>query len=262
MGSTLSGLDNRALCDYIGCDDEGTRKKHPAKSRRGGAPPQAHPTSDHAGGLNWLSSQKFSVETVLDVGASNGVWSRQCMEFFLRAKYVLFEPQPVHVPELDEFARSNPAVTVVKKAVGASDGHIYFDASVPTGGSLLNDITAPASSSAIKVELTTIDSAVSQLGAKGPFLLKLDTHGFEPSILKGSAATLEKAEILIIEAYCHQVTDEAFLFWQLCGHLAERGFRPVDLVDVMHRPHDNSLWQMDLIFVRSTWPGFNYIHYR
>ena len=110
--------------------------------------------------------------------------------------------------------------------------------------------------SVIEVPLTTIDAAVAEHGATGPFLLKLDTHGFEKGILEGSAETLKNAEMLIIEAYNYYVADGSWLFWELCAHLAGQGFRPADLVDVLRRDADGSLWQMDLVFVRDTWAGF------
>ncbi len=201
-------------------------------------------------GLQWLSEHNFYVKTVLDVGASNGCWSKKCMDFFPKATYVLFEPQPVHSDALDAFVEScKQTVIPVKKAVGASEGQTLFYAPRPFGGALARR----KADNTIKVGLTTIDASVSQLQIEGPYLLKLDTHGFEKSILEGASNTLEKIDILVIEAYNYRITDEAFLFWELCVFLSERGFRPIDLVDVRHRQYDNSLWQMDLFFIRSTW---------
>ncbi len=210
-------------------------------------------------GLKSLPSYEIQISTVLDVGASNGCWSKECMNVFPEASYVLFEPQPVHSVELDNFSKScRQTVIPVKKAVGASEGQTYFDASDPFGGAL-----APKESdNTIKVDLTTIDATISQLQVEGPYLLKLDTHGFEKSILDGASNTLDKAEILVIEAYNFRITDEALLFWELCAYLSDRGFRPIDLVDVMHRQYDDSLWQMDLFFIKSSWNGFSYISYR
>jgi hypothetical protein len=51
-------------------------------------------------GLKWLADNGFEFGTVLDVGASDGRWSAECMEFFPEATYVLFEPQPVHSESL------------------------------------------------------------------------------------------------------------------------------------------------------------------
>lgn len=211
--------------------------------------------------LRWLRTHDFEVGTVLDVGASNGCWSEQCMRFFPDASYVLFEPQPVHAESLDAFARkSRQRVFVEKKAVGSAQGQTFFAVSDdPFGGALASH---GQDEKTISVACTTIDAAVSELAVSGPFLLKLDTHGFERSILAGAAETLARASVLIIEAYNYRITDEAPLFWELCALLAEKGFRPVDLVDVMHRLHDRSLWQMDIVFVRADWKGFDYVQYR
>lgn len=192
-----------------------------------------------------------SVSTVLDVGASNGCWAKLCRKSFPKAKYVLFEPQPCHQESLARLA-SDANVTVVRKAVGATDGMTYFDASDPFGGVLVDE---PEGN--IEVPLTSIDSAVSQLCLREPYLLKLDTHGVEKEILAGARRTLPKCEALIIECYNHRVTPGALLFWELCSYLQERGFRPFDLVDSMRRSRDGSLWQMDLFFVRNAWPGFD-----
>lgn len=210
--------------------------------------------------LKWLSSQGVQIKTVLDVGASNGCWSKECMSFFPNAHYVLFEPQPTHSDALDTFANAHgKQVSLVKKAVGASEGQTFFDATDPFGGQLADSDNGAHS---LKVELTTMDNSLSHLQIEGPYLLKLDTHGVEKGILEGSSKTLQQANLLIIEAYNHRITKEALLFWELCAFLAERGFRPIDLIDVMHRPLDSSLWQMDLVFAKADWEGFDHVTYR
>lgn len=220
--------------------------------------PVANFRSSMEQGLQWIQKNGFFIETILDVGASDGRWSKNGMVLFPDAKFVLFEPQPVHSRDLSTFANSFPGrVIPVKKAVGADDGHLLFDVSDPFGGG----VAKMDSKKTLQVEQTKLDTSVSELDLKGPFLLKLDTHGFERSILNSAEHTLQKCEVLIIEAYNYRISDEAFLFWELCVYLSERGFRPIDVVDLMYRKHDNSLWQMDLFFIRSTWNGFNHDSY-
>lgn len=210
------------------------------------------------GALDWLGRCGIPINTVLDVGASNGSWSVACMRFIEASDYVLFEPQPVHESELDAFKlESTKNVTLVKKAVGAADGETFFDATDPLGGSL----SSVNGKNMIRVPVTTIDSVIRQHSLSGPFLLKLDTHGYEPSILAGAAETLEECSVLIIEAYNFQITNEALLFWELCGALAEKGFRCVDIVDLLHRRLDSAIWQMDIVFVRDSWSGFKNLSY-
>src|SRR6185312_9804788 len=101
----------------------------------------------------------------------------------------------------------------------------------------------------ITVRVVTLDEALAD--ATPPLLVKLDTHGVEAAILAGAEQTLGRSVAWIIEAYNHRITTDCLLFWELCDYMAEQGFRPLDLVDVLHRPYDRTLWQMDLLFIRS-----------
>ena len=110
--------------------------------------------------------------------------------------------------------------------------------------------------------MTTIDNIIEETKIEGPYLIKLDTHGYERSILKGSEFTLDKTNVLVIECYNHRISDEAFLFWELCEYLSKRGFRPIYIVDILNREYDCSLWQMDIFFIRSDFDFFKYRAYK
>lgn len=234
------------------------RCNHNSQSTPKNSPPvQMRTTMDK--GLEWLAANAIQIGTVLDIGASNGCWTEKCRRFYPDAEYVLYEPQPVHSDALDDYAASRPRIKVVKEAVGATVGQTFFEASSPFGGALASSGEAEHT---IVVGMTTLDRSSEDLNSLGPFLVKLDTHGYELSILSGASKVLSQSAALIIEAYNYKITPEAPLFWELCSFLDERGFRPIDLVDVMHRKRDNSLWQMDLIFLRSDWQGFDYTSYK
>lgn len=217
------------------------------------------PRSSMDGSIEWLRNTNFNVATVLDVGASDGRWSRDCMKHFIDANYVLYEPQACHFYMLDLIEKEfYGKIKVVKKAVGKESGKIYFDITNPFGGAL----AVSKNANTVEVNLTSIDISIKELGLKGPFLLKLDTHGFEIPILEGAAQALNECEVLIIEAYNYNIEPESVLFWQLCEYLDGKGFRPIDMVDSMYREYDNSFWQMDLVFIKSSWLGFQHISYK
>src|SRR5258708_19676318 len=51
----------------------------------------------------------FKVETVIDVGASDGRWSRKIMQYYPNARYLLIEANQVHEAALDPFRhQANP----------------------------------------------------------------------------------------------------------------------------------------------------------
>lgn len=198
--------------------------------------------------LKRCKSRGLDISTVIDVGASDGSWSRECLNYLPNANYLLIEAQTQHAPKLDQFKGQYKNVDYVLAAAGHREGKIYFDNSSLLGG-LASE--TPFSGSCIEVPVIKIDNEVTKRNLAGPYLIKLDTHGFDIPILVGSLETLKKANLVIIEAYNYQLTKDSLKFFQLCQYMKDKGFSPVELVDFMIRKYDNSLWQMDIFFVPS-----------
>lgn len=208
--------------------------------------------------LGLLAARRLSIGTVIDVGASNGSWTHTARQFFPNCQHLLIEAQPVHQPALREYTSLNPNTHFVLAAAGAAPGEIFFDAADPQGGQAA--YTRSASHNVV-LPVTTVDAEVERLGLPGPYLLKLDTHGFEAPILDGARLTLPAVNAIVMECYNFRMTPECLLFHEMCARLAGEGFRCLDLADVLHRPHDGVLWQMDLAFVRPDPAVFDYLGY-
>ena len=58
-------------------------------------------------GLKWLHDNKININTIIDVGASNGCWTKECINYYPISNYILCEPQPVHSSSLDSFQKNN-----------------------------------------------------------------------------------------------------------------------------------------------------------
>lgn len=185
---------------------------------------------------------------IIDVGASNGSWSKVARDAWPSASFLLIEALRDH-----EEALQASGFPYVLAAAGDAVGQINFFAPEPFGGAASHtaitdhDITVP---------MTTIDIEVARTKLPAPYLIKLDTHGFEREILAGAVETLQQSALLVIEAYNFELRDGAMRFHDLITLLDGQGFRPVDLIDPMHRPADGVLWQMDLVFARSDDPLF------
>lgn len=212
-----------------------------------------------ADALAAIAARGHPLNTVIDVGASNGIWSRALMPYYPQCQYLLFEPQAAHAEALARFTREHRNVHHVSAAAGAAAGVIFFDASDPLGGQASYQ---PYSVNNVRVPVATLDAEVEARGLRGPFLVKLDTHGFEVPILKGAARTLAETEVIVMECYNFRIAPECLLFHEMCSHLQGLGFRCIDLADPMSRPGDQSFWQMDLVFVRESRPEFLRNSYR
>lgn len=205
--------------------------------------------------LERLAKSNIEINTVIDVGASNGSWSILCNRFFPYADYLLIEAQKEHeknlIKAIGKIKNSNYVIT----AAGDYKGEIFFDASDLFGGLASKDKLDI--DNCIKVPVDTIDNIVADINCKGPFLLKLDTHGFEVPIFDGSLNTLQNTKTIIIEVYNFKLTESSLRFHEMINYLENKGFRPVDIVDLMRRPKDDILWQMDMVFIKNDYLDFN-----
>ena len=108
----------------------------------------------------------------------------------------------------------------------------------------------------IKVPVITIDFLVKQKCLTPPYLLKLDTHGYEIPILEHSKETLKNTNLIVIEAYNFKLTHNSLKFYEMCIYMEQHGFSCIDISEPLFRPKDKALWQIDLFFIPSTRPEF------
>lgn len=212
------------------------------------APRPATAGNSTRAGLARAAGRGTPVSTVIDVGASDGRWSMMAATVFPNARFLLVEAQSTHAAALRELASRDHRFTTALVAAGPRDGTIHFDASDPFGGVASEQPTGPAD---VLVPVRTLDRLVAEHNLAGPFLVKLDTHGFETAILGGASATLCRASLLVIEVYNFTLVpgDPGCLrFHELCVWLENRGFRCVDICEVSRRAGDQVLWQMDMLF--------------
>jgi FkbM family methyltransferase len=197
--------------------------------------------------LSRCAGRGTPLRTVIDVGASDGRWSRMARGILPPAHYFMVEAQRGHEAGLARTA-ADPDFSYQICAAGHRDGEIYFDAAELFGG-LASD--TPVGKNCIVVPVRTLDGLVRERALQGPYAVKLDTHGFEVPILEGARDVLRQAVLLVIECYNFRLTPQTLLAHEMCAYLAERGFRCIDLCDPMYRPRDQALWQMDLFFARA-----------
>ena len=195
-----------------------------------------------------LDQRRVQINTVIDIGASNGCWSQKIQPIYPQAFYLLIEANTCHKKDLMAFKTNNPASDFVLAVAGDAVGEIFFDKSNPFGG-----VASHTKSEKFNTRLPciTVDDEVKKRKLEGPFLLKLDTHGFEAPIFDGAEETLKNTNLIFVETYNFDIEPTSLRFWEMCQFLYEKGFRPIDLCEPMHRPKDGAFWQIDILFVRN-----------
>lgn len=204
-----------------------------------------------------LKHRGHHVETVIDVGASNGQWSESARPVFPDARYLLIEANPHHRPALEHYVRHRPRAQFVLAGASDHEGNAFFYATAdPEGGTVRND---QPSSEWRATASVTIDAEVARRALPPPYLLKLDTHGLEAAILRGAAETLRQTSIVILETYIFPISSEAMQFDEMCRQMDALGFRCIEMFDPLWRSYDGSLWQIDMAFVRRDAREFSHL---
>lgn len=208
---------------------------------------------DMNGLLARAAAREPALATIIDVGASDGIWSLRAHRHFPRAQFLLFEPLAERQSALAQLKASH-GFDFVPAAAGNHAGKVAFTIDPALDGS---GVAAPGDAGTRTVAVETIDAAVAARNLPGPYCLKLDTHGYEIPVLSGATQALKQTHLLIIEAYNFELTLGSLRFHELCAWLEARGFRCCDLADPMRRPDDGALWQMDLAFAPAASPLFS-----
>jgi FkbM family methyltransferase len=194
------------------------------------------------------------IGTVIDIGASNGMWSKELFPDLPTADFLLFEANETYHDELRQLEATNSRVKVEYVAASDHDGEIFFrlDPDNPLGGgaSAVADAGHAAS-----LPCTSPDIAVERRNLEGPYLLKLDTQGHEMEIFEGSEKVLANAALVVVEVYGLGNPGQP-PFDEICNALRARGFRAAGIADVMVRPRDGMFYQADMHFLPDTHPAF------
>jgi len=208
--------------------------------------------SSMLGGINRFKHLLNDVSTVIDVGAASGTWTEKIISKFNDVDFLLVEPLFERKADLEALASKFPKIKLLFKALGQSKGILPFTVSDDLDGSGFYE-----NGNLREIEVINLDSAINEFDLRGPFILKLDTHGFEVPIFEGAKDTLTNTVLIIVEVYGFRVAPNSLLFWELVQYLDDLGFRLCDIVDVMRRPKDQVFWQCDAFFLQKNNPIFN-----
>ena len=206
-----------------------------------------------------LAPRAAGIGTVIDIGASTGRWSAMAMPYFPNTRFIGVDPLREREPDLQRLKLRNPNFDYVLCAAGEQDSAII---KLAVSGDLDGSTVGGSDGTVREVPLHSIDAIVDMKKCTGPFMLKFDTHGFEVPILKGACETLQQTKYIVMEVYNYRHIEGTLLFHEMCALLDGMGFRCFNVVDLMQRPLDRSLWQMDFFFARKDDEVFRFDTYR
>jgi len=210
--------------------------------------------------LRRLSSFIGASGTIIDVGASDGHWTRMALKHYPKRKYFLIDARAEHESALQALSQEK-GIRYEIAAAGDTIGQINFHVTEDLfGGVASHEQFVQGENRTVPV--VTLDECIRKYHLQSPYIIKLDTHGFEIPILEGAGYALQHADALVIEVYNFNICKGSLKFPDLCRYLEGKGFMTIGLADPMNRKYDDAFWQMDLLFVRKNNKAFDYNNYQ
>jgi FkbM family methyltransferase len=196
-----------------------------------------------------LRRSGFVPRQIVDVGASDGAWTRECRTIFGDARYFLVDPLEENRAALAALAAADPRVRFWIGALGAAPGelelHVHGDQSSFLPSEYDRRGAAPR-----RVAVRPLDALVAAGEIAPPSLIKADVQGYELDVLRGAAESLASCEVVLLEVSYRRAYAGAPLAHEVVAFMGARGFRIYDVCSYAQRPGDGELFQSDLVFVR------------
>ncbi|MHC4124895.1 MAG: FkbM family methyltransferase [Planctomycetota bacterium] len=179
------------------------------------------------------------VTGIIDAGASTGRISKRLLRKFPKAHVYAFEPNPVFIKALQDYAeqdhRVHPQLVALSDHEGSAE--FYFTKS-PASTSLFvpgrrMKETHPVGSTVIntkKVELVTIDEWAKRNGDPPIHLMKFDIQASELLALRGAIQVLRSSTLLVYtEVWFNTMYSGGALFSELDLFFRQHGFLLYDM---------------------------------
>jgi FkbM family methyltransferase len=186
---------------------------------------------------------------LLDIGASNGRWTREILKIFPGATVFLFEPGTAYNDEMQATLDSHERLKLFPIAVGERDGPVTLHVHPDPQGSTTVDWQEGNFATPTTVPMRTIDSLIKEGAIPQPNLIKMDIQAGELAALKGAIGALPNVRALLLETWIMQgYGGKIALLADLMAFLRSLHFRLFD-VGTQFRTQTGFLYSIDACFV-------------
>eukprot|EP00747_Dinoflagellata_sp_TGD_P169173 gnl/TRDRNA2_/TRDRNA2_197449_c0_seq1.p1 gnl/TRDRNA2_/TRDRNA2_197449_c0~~gnl/TRDRNA2_/TRDRNA2_197449_c0_seq1.p1 ORF type:complete len:264 (-),score=43.34 gnl/TRDRNA2_/TRDRNA2_197449_c0_seq1:61-852(-) len=196
---------------------------------------------------------KFEADTVLDIGAHTGGWSRAARSVFPEASFFMIEANPQHSKHLEDTRLPFEIALLAARGnvTRTFHGTRYW---ISTGASLYRERTpyydeSSGLADSLKLTARALDEVVlTRMGPDCCDLLKADVQGAELEILRGGYRTLQNAKLVLLEVPVLPYNEGAPHFSEVVAFMAAASFEVVDVVDATYSEGVERVLHLDMLF--------------
>jgi FkbM family methyltransferase len=207
---------------------------------------------------NWLTNQ--NINSIIDVGASEGGFASKARELFRGAKIYSFEPIPSSYKTLTKKFKSDKNFKAFNIALGNTVGQLEFHLNEHIGASSFlktSNLHVDAhpytkNYSKIKVASDKMDNLVEASELTQNVILKLDVQGYEIEVLKGAEGLLKHVKFIYSEVCFNKLYEEQPLFDEIINFLRERGYRIAGVENISQSLKNGMFLNADVFFARNS----------
>jgi FkbM family methyltransferase len=208
--------------------------------------------------INLLRQKGYVPDTILDIGAYHGYWTRDMKGIYPHANYHLFEA--IEYQELTTY-RHDKLVNVYHLLLNDKIEQVKWYEMKNTGDSIFKEKTYHFKDcegiTRDTVDLNTVISQRNLFQDAQHFFMKIDCQGAEIPILKGATSILEKTDFIVLEVPLFgQYNEGVPTFLEHVEYMNSIGFVVYDILE-SHYIHEFNM-QIDMMFINKNHP-FNRI---
>lgn len=201
------------------------------------------PTLHHT--LVLLKGRGYYPQFVIDGGAYEGNWTQDLLEVFPNTRVLMLEAQAAKLPHLKKIIEQNYNVQFHQGVLSAQEGKRVIFKENETASHVEGVVEGGEGG----VSSETLDGIIIRRGLGFPDFIKLDVQGYELEVLKGAAESMVHAEFCLLEVSLLNIGNEPLVI-EVINYMDQRGFQSYDICQLMRRPYDQALYQIDLLFIR------------
>ncbi|MDP8265647.1 MAG: FkbM family methyltransferase [Candidatus Aceula meridiana] len=199
------------------------------------------------------------INVVLDVGANSGQFAQELRSVGCRERIVSFEPLSSAYAKLASNSRLDVSWEVFNLALGDKDGKAIINiAENSQSSSILKMLPAHLKSDPNsghvgqeEIEIAKLDSVFGLLHLEGKSIyLKIDTQGFEESVLRGAENSLQFIDTIQLEMSLTPLYCGELLFPEMHALLCGKGYQMISIELGFADPCTGRVLQVDGIFHR------------